>query len=218
MSDIVAIKGARGGIRVIINDACPWDEALTALQYQLEQGSALLQGMRVSLEVGNRQLDSDAVQLLRDTMASYQVVASTIQAESRDVRQAARAAGFTTSVPVVQPPVQADLPPSVVMRTLRSGQVLRHHGDLTLLGDVNAGAEVIASGSIVVFGRISGLVYAGAMGDRNAIICALELSATQIRIADIRARAPEDNTHRGPEIARIEDDQIMVHLWQDYRR
>lgn len=218
MSDIVAIKGARGGIRVIINDVCPWDDALKALQHQLEQGSALLQGMRVSLEVGGRELNGDDVQLLRDTMASYQVVASTIQADSRDVRQAARAAGFTTSIPVAQPPVQAETPPSVIMRNLRSGQVLRHHGDLTLLGDVNAGAEVIASGSIVIFGRVRGLVYAGAMGDRNAIICAIELSATQIRIADIRARAPEDNTHRGPEIACIEDEQIMVHLWQDYRR
>ena len=69
-----------------------------------------------------------------------------------------------------------------------------------------------------VFGRVRGIVHAGAMGDRTAIICAIELAATQIRIADVRARAPEDDTHRTPEIACIEDGQIIVQTWEEYRR
>ena len=70
----------------------------------------------------------------------------------------------------------------------------------------------------MVFGRVRGFVHAGALGDRNAIICAIELAATQIRIADIRARAPEQDAQRNPEIACIEDGQIVVHSWEEYRR
>jgi septum site-determining protein MinC len=104
------------------------------------------------------------------------------------------------------------------MRNLRNGQVLKHHGDLTLLGDVNGGAEVVATGSVVVFGRVRGMVYAGAAGNREAIICAIDLSATQIRIADVRARSPEEQGDKVPEIACIEGDRIVVHEWETYRR
>ncbi|HEX7008861.1 MAG TPA: septum site-determining protein MinC, partial [Phycisphaeraceae bacterium] len=74
---------------------------------------------------------------------------------------------------------------ALVQRTLRSGQVVRHQGHLTVLGDVNPGAEVIAGGSVVVWGRVRGTVHAGALGDRSAQICALELAPTQLRIADL---------------------------------
>src|SRR5205823_5759540 len=105
-----------------------------------------------------------------------------------------------------------------VSRTIRSGQVIRHHGHVTILGDVNAGSEIIAGGTVVVWGRLRGTVHAGAMGDRQAIICALELTPTQLRIADLIARTPEDSAGRFPEVARIEGDRISVEVWEAYRR
>ena len=222
MAEYVAIKGARGGIRVVIDDACTWEDALSDLHKQMQQGAALMQGMQIALDIGARELDSADMDALRSILSSYNIETVDVHAESNDMRQVARAAGFTArprGISASKTPLMKDTPRPILVRTLRSGQIYKHlHGDLTLLGDVNAGAELIVSGSVVVFGRVRGVVHAGAMGDRTAIICAIELAATQIRIADVRARAPEDDGHRTPEIACIEDGQIMVQTWEEYRR
>ena len=56
--------------------------------------------------------------------------------------------------------------------SLRSGQKLETEGSLVILGDVNSGAEVIASDNIVVLGALRGLAHAGAKGNEQAIIAA----------------------------------------------
>lgn len=67
---------------------------------------------------------------------------------------------------------------------LRSGQRLEFEGSIVILGDVNAGAEVIASENIVILGNLRGLAHAGAKGNKDAVIEASEIDAVQIRIAD----------------------------------
>lgn len=56
--------------------------------------------------------------------------------------------------------------------SLRSGQKLETEGSLVILGDVNSGAEVIASDNIVVLGALRGLAHAGAKGNKQAIVAA----------------------------------------------
>lgn len=66
--------------------------------------------------------------------------------------------------------------------SLRSGQRLEVEGSLVIIGDVNAGAEVIAADNIAVIGTLRGLAHAGAKGNKEAIIAASTLDAVQIRI------------------------------------
>ena len=68
--------------------------------------------------------------------------------------------------------------------SLRSGQRIEFEGSLVIIGDVNAGAEVIAGENIVVLGILRGLAHAGAKGNKDAVIEASEIEAAQIRIAD----------------------------------
>ena len=67
---------------------------------------------------------------------------------------------------------------------LRSGQRLEFEGSIVIIGDVNAGAEVIASENIVILGNLRGLAHAGAKGNKDAVIEASKIDAVQIRIAD----------------------------------
>jgi len=71
----------------------------------------------------------------------------------------------------------------VVERTLRSGSVIRFAGDVTIYGDVNAGAQVEADGNITVMGSLRGLAHAGARGDNRAVVIAFDMDAPQLRIA-----------------------------------
>ena len=68
--------------------------------------------------------------------------------------------------------------------SLRSGQKIEFEGSLVVLGDVNAGAEVLAGENIVVLGILRGVAHAGAKGNKEAIIAAASIEAAQIRIAD----------------------------------
>ena len=67
---------------------------------------------------------------------------------------------------------------------LRSGQKIEYEGSVVVIGDVNAGAEIIAGENIVILGDLRGLAHAGAKGNRKAIIAANIIDCPQIRIAD----------------------------------
>jgi septum site-determining protein MinC len=94
--------------------------------------------------------------------------------------------------------------------TLRGGQALHNLGNLVVVGDVNPGAELVASGDIVVFGALRGVAHAGAQGDRSARVIALELAPTQLRIATVIATSESGARPLGPEHASIVDDRIVV--------
>lgn len=95
--------------------------------------------------------------------------------------------------------------------TLRSGQRLETEGSIVILGDVNSGAEVIASDNIVVLGNLRGLAHAGAKGNKKSIIAAGNLDVVQIRISNIvkEIDRDEDTVHKQAYIY-IEDDKIVI--------
>lgn len=96
--------------------------------------------------------------------------------------------------------------------TLRSGQKRWHRGNIVIIGDVNPGAEVIATGDIVIMGTLRGVAHAGVEGDASAKIIALELQPIQLRIAGYIRRSPDLNIQKGefPEVAGIEDGNIVI--------
>ena len=69
--------------------------------------------------------------------------------------------------------------------SLRSGQKMEVEGSIVIIGDVNAGAEVIAADNIAVIGNLRGLAHAGAKGNKDAVIAASTLDVVQLRISNI---------------------------------
>lgn len=100
----------------------------------------------------------------------------------------------------------------LVQRTLRSGQVIRYDGNVVILGDVNPGAEVIATGNVIVMGVLRGVVHAGAGGNEDAVVVAFRLQPTQLRIANHITRAPdgEEPVIGYPEVARIKGGVVTI--------
>jgi septum site-determining protein MinC len=94
--------------------------------------------------------------------------------------------------------------------TLRGGQALHHVGNIVVVGDVNPGAELVATGDIVVFGRLAGVAHAGAQGEAAARVFALDLDATQLRIATFIAADAGGKRVPRPEAALVRDGRIAV--------
>ncbi len=98
--------------------------------------------------------------------------------------------------------------------SIRSGQKMEFEGSLVILGDVNAGAEVLAEDNVVILGILRGMAHAGAKGNKEAIIAAASIESAQIRIADIvKEIEREDNTEESKEIktyAYVEENEIIL--------
>ncbi|SDA97359.1 septum site-determining protein MinC [Mesorhizobium qingshengii] len=59
----------------------------------------------------------------------------------------------------------------MIKSPIRSGQAIVHpHGDVIVLGSVASGSEIIAAGSIHVYGTLRGRASAGALGNKGARI------------------------------------------------
>ena len=103
----------------------------------------------------------------------------------------------------------------LVRRTVRSGQVVRHPGHVAVIGDVNAGAEIVAGGDVMIWGKLRGVVHAGAMGDDNAVVCALWMTPIQLRIGQHVARPPEEGGVKSmkPEMALVRGNKIETQFW-----
>ena len=96
--------------------------------------------------------------------------------------------------------------------SLRSGQNISFDGNVVILGDVNAGAEIVAGGHVLIMGSLRGMIHAGAGGDEDATITALSFAPTQVRIASHITRPPEDRGDNSskPEIARVVDGSVII--------
>lgn len=100
---------------------------------------------------------------------------------------------------------------------LRSGMSLDFDGSIVILGDVNPGAQVRASGNILVLGALKGVAHAGALGEKEAYVFALNMNPVQLRIADIITRFPETGRNKNaiiPEYAYVEDGKVYVSTFE----
>lgn len=106
---------------------------------------------------------------------------------------------------------RVDEPTLLVRRHLRSGQRVHYQGNVVVLGDVNPGAEIVATGDIVVMGVLRGLAHAGSAGDPERVVAAFRLQATQLRIANHIARAPEgDRPPHVAEVAQVREGHVVL--------
>src|SRR5512145_3067700 len=219
MSNLIVIKGSKDGLRLQLSESATWHDLLEALRGQRDQGANFFHGAQIVVDIGERVLDGNQLADMLELMRQHGLRPEALASTTRESRAAARSAGITAR-PLTRSITESEErgAAAFVWRTVRSGQIVRHHGHITVLGDINAGGEIIAGGNVIVWGRLRGTVHAGALGDRSAIICALELAPTQLRIADLIVRSPEGDPGRYPEVARVNGDQISVEAWEAYRK
>ncbi len=226
VSDAIAIKGIKDGLLVTVNGGGAWAETAPALMTRIDQSADFFRGARLSLDVGPRAINAADLGQLRDTLSERNVSLVAVLSESVATTRAAQALGLkialaTAPPPSVQARIDAEADPEelredavLVRRTMRSGRSVRHAGNVVVLGDVNPGAEIMASGDVIVWGRLRGVVHAGAEGDTSAVVCALDLAPTQLRIAGHIAVSPPQKGQPIPEMARVKDGQIVAERWK----
>ncbi len=218
-SSLIQIKGIRDGLLVTLSGAA-WPDLVAAFIDNIENRSAFFKGGRVTLDVGSQELRVADLSNLRDTLSERGVSLWAVLSESPITERTAQNLGLATrlarparvEVRTEPEPLPEDAA-KWVKGPLRSGGRIAYQGNVVVLGDVNSGAEIVAGGSIIVWGRLRGVVHAGAQGDENAVVCALELAPTQLRIAGEIAVSPKRSGKTQPEVARLRDGNLIAEPW-----
>lgn len=224
MRTALEIKGVGEGLLVHV-PAGSWSEAQPVLLQAIDERADFFRGASLVLQLDDLELRASDLGRLRDALAQREIGLSAVLSRSEITRSAGADLGIGLEIPApprVEP--QADLEPiaadlsgeqaALIPRTLRSGQTVRHPGHVIVLGDVNPGAEIIAGGHVVVWGRMRGVVHAGAAGDEGAMVCALELAPTQLRIAGHISVSPVRKGPIRPEMAQVRDGQLIAQSWK----
>lgn len=205
-----------------------WSDIWQQLKFRLNAGDRLrTPNTSVHLVAYDRLLDSRQLQQLTETFSEVQLQLKSVATSRRQTAIAAVTFGY--SVEQLQPQTVLSSEPKApstpqadalyLEMTIRSGVEIRHPGTVILLGDINPGGIVVADGDILVWGRLRGIAHAGAAGNRECLIMALQMEPTQLRIADAVARAPEKSpTQFYPEVAHITAQGIRIVRATDFSR
>lgn len=105
-----------------------------------------------------------------------------------------------------------DYKTKIIKSSLRSGAYINYDGNILVIGDINAGAELVATGNIIVIGILRGFANAGAKGDKDTMVIANKINATQLRIAEFIAVPPKDDKKEttGMQMAVIGKNGIVI--------
>lgn len=215
------LKGLKNGILVALKEG-PWDEQEEILLQQIDDNQSFFEGGKLVVDVGSRTIKSPALASLRNALSDRSVKLWAVLSSSEVTERAAQDLGLAVTVEPT-PPEPEILPINSLLdgeeaaffqRTLRSGHKIKFPGHVVILGDVNPGAEIVAGGNIIVWGKLRGLVHAGAAGNQASVVCALDLAPTQLRIAEKISISPTKKGKTGPEIAQLVDGQVTARVWK----
>jgi len=219
------IKGIREGLLVTLSEG-DWVDVQDELLQQLDQKIDFLRGAKIYIDVGNQVLHAVELSQLRDAVSERSLILWGILSNSPTTEQTAQLLGLATRLS--RPSRQTQFKETttalttfkdgdeaiLVRKTLRSGFSLNNPANIIVIGDVNPGAEIIAGGSILVWGRLRGVVHAGCDGDTSKCVYALDMNPSMLRIADLVALPPSKKGKPLPEVARIHEGKVIVEAWK----
>ncbi|TSB46229.1 septum site-determining protein MinC [Alkalicoccobacillus porphyridii] len=192
----VTIKGTKDGLVFLLDDQCAFEslveeltEKLNANYYQHKDGP----NVQVKVDVGRRYLSEEAEEELKKVITAGRSLAiESVESTVISLEEAKKRQEESQSV--------------TLARIVRSGQVLKVRGDVLIIGDINPGGTIMATGSIHVLGALKGIAHAGFEGNRKAVITASLMAPVQLRIAsEIYSFADIDHEDTFMETAFLKD-------------
>lgn len=217
----IEVKGIKNGLLIELKSG-DWEEQENALFTHIDDNLTFFKGAKLVLDLGDRKLKSPQLSSLRGDLSDREIKLKAVLSSSLVTERAAQDLGLEIKIDQSSHRVEKTAIDSMLdgdeavflARTLRSGHKVKYPGHIVVLGDVNPGAELIAGGNIIVWGRLRGVVHAGAGGDAESVVCALDLSPTQLRIADKISVSPPRKGKPKPEVAYLENGQVTARDWK----
>jgi len=206
VSSTVKIRGSKHGISVKIDKEASYEDIKNDIATEFRDAGKFLGEERLAISFEGKYLTDEQQEELVDIIhqnCNVHIVCIMDQNSEQEQK-------FQKSVQ--QTMMEFDASTGQFYKgQLRSGQVLEFEQSVIIIGDVNPGASVISKGNIIILGSLRGTAFAGASGKKNCFIVAMDMQPIQLRIADVFARASDNNKGPSdPRIAFVEDENIYI--------
>lgn len=206
----MAIKGTKSGIILVLDPDVPFVALEDEIALKFKEASSFFGKAKMGLIIRGRQLTSEeeskVLGIISDNsdISIVCIVDEDSPLENRFVEALKGSAKQQTEVvnETYEQPEAVDVindnDAIIFSGNLRSGQDISSKKSIVVLGDVKPGANVTSYGSVFILGELRGNAFAGAGGDRDAVVMALDLNPLQVRIADSIAISPD--AEKGPKL------------------
>ncbi len=221
-TSLIQIKGIREGLLINAENGS-WEDRRTEILNMVKQKETFFKGARVCLDVNDSPLRVKQITQLRDQLSDLDVTLWAILSTAETTISNAKVLGLETSLPAKKEVKEAKESSErvestgekavLVNKTLRAGYKVESMDHVIIVGDVNPGAEIVSAGNIIIWGKLKGSAIAGAEGNTKAVICAMELRPTQLRIGEKVFPPQQKKGKTFPEVAYIENDECKIELW-----
>lgn len=214
----VTFKGSVNGLTIILKQEDDFETLLNQVERKIASAGKFFKGASLAVKYRGKKLSEEEEKRIFELMVNKS--GAEIKGIEEDLEEPARE------------PENSQVQPLYKMRmsnfffkgidegitkfykgTVRSGQLINFEGNLVVIGDVNPGGEIIATGNVIVMGSLRGIVHAGSDGNKEAVVVAFNLQPTQLRIADVITRSPDEKGNKGvmiPEMAFVRDDMVYI--------
>lgn len=214
----INFKATVNGLILIMKEDADYETILDQVEKKIATSGKFFKGASFDVKYRGRSLTPEEEAEISSLLASR--TGAEIKSFERDTEQQDRGQAEEDEKPRERPKMRMLFFKGIeegitkfYRGTVRSGQLLSFDGNLVVIGDVNPGGQVEATGNVVVMGSLRGIVHAGADGNKEAVVVALNLQPTQLRIADVITRSPDTKENRSapvPELAAVKDDMVYI--------
>ncbi|MEG0382535.1 MAG: septum site-determining protein MinC [Christensenella sp.] len=222
MQGIITFKGKENGLEIHLDEKSTYPVLREELMEKLKKNQSFFKDSETKVVIRGRKLSNAQQNELKRVFAMDFGIRNVVygdeagfikEAELKIEKQAAHPKikdEYTDEVELVSN-AYFDAQSIFINNTIRSGQRIECEGDVVVIGDVNPGGEVIAGGSIAVFGRLRGLAHAGCSGRTDVCVAALNMCPKQLRLSGrvVTFPAEREEVHDA-EVAELKDGKVVI--------
>lgn len=208
MNNSVMIKGNKYGIVVVLSPDVPFEELKLLIAEKFKESSKFFENAKMAISFEGRRLTNEEQREVLDIISENADMHIVCIMDNDEQMQ--EKFHKTLDQKLLE---LSNNTGQFYKGILRSGASLEFETSVIIIGDVNHGARVVSKGNIIILGSLKGTAFAGATGNTNSFVVALDMSPTQIRIADTIARAPDKPIKeeiKEAKIAFLEDGNIYI--------
>lgn len=209
MEKLVRVKSNRYGIEVHLDPDVPFETLVEHVVAKFKDSAKFFEGAQMAITFLERKLSIQEERVIVDLITDItgiDIICIVDRDETNEMTYKSIVENVLTNV--------QKRDGQFYRGTLNKRQVLESDSSIIILGNVEAGAKVIAKGNVVIIGSLFGSAYAGAGGNRDAYVVALAMQPKQLRIGDIDAKrqtiCQKSLTINGPKIAVVDRGRIYV--------
>lgn len=207
----MVMKSYHNGITMILNEEVTFEVILEELADKFSKSRAFFGEARVALSLEGRSLTrEEEIEILHTIRENSDVNVICIVGKDEETDKL-----YLRALRQMEKRLSGNENGQFYKGTLKDREVLETEASIIILGDVYPGCKVISTKNIVILGGLYGEAYAGASGEEEHYVVALEMEPEKLKIGDFKYKNTGKQKKWGirpkvqPKIAYIKNERMV---------